>query len=218
VLGSRSTHGRAAIGGYDGRALRAGDRLPVGTGGDPAGPGLQLAAALERDPPDAAIRLVAGPQDDFFDAAVLAAFTGQAYRVGQAFDRMAMQLDGEPIPHKEGFNIVSDGIMPGSVQVPGRGLPIVMLADHQTTGGYPKIGTVIAADLPVLAQRRPGSPVRFCFVTLDEADRARAEAAARLRRQLASIQPVAGAGSLAPERLLEINLIDGVVDAMERGR
>jgi 5-oxoprolinase (ATP-hydrolysing) subunit C len=215
VLGSRSTHGRAGLGGLTGGRVRAGDLLPAGTEADLSGPELQLRGGLERDNGEAPVRLVAGPQAEYFDERAHGAFTGQAYMVGQAFDRMAMQLDGEPIAHRDGFNIVSDGIMPGSIQVPGRGLPIVMLADHQTTGGYPKIGTVIAVDLPRLAQRRLGSAVRFRFVTVDEADGARAEANARLRRQLERIAPVEKVTSLAAERLLGLNLIGGVIDAVE---
>jgi allophanate hydrolase subunit 2 len=128
---------------------------------------------------------------------------------------MAYRLEGPEIPHADGFNIVSDGILRGSVQVPGNGRPIVMMADHQTTGGYPKVATVIAADHDALAQQPPGTEIRFEAIAVEEADRARAERArelARLEQGLIELGPGAGLDS---ERLLRLNLVDGVVDAAD---
>ena len=215
VLGSRSTHLRAGIGGMEGRRLRAGDLLPLPCETAPAGQELQLAAPFPtRD--DRAIRVVLGPQEDRFTEGARAAFAAQTFRVAAAFDRMAMRLEGDPLDHVDGYNIVSDAVIPGSVQVPGNGLPIVMLADHQTTGGYPKIATVISADLPVLAQRRPGSPVRFMAISVEAAVQARAAEAARLRQLLAGAVPVrGGGGALTAEHLLAANLVGGVVDARD---
>lgn len=212
TLGSLSTHSRSNIGGFDGRALRQGDRLPIGSA--PAGgPPLELDAA-DRPATDGPIRVVLGPQDDAFTVAGIATFLASAYRVTQKTDRMGCQLDGPAIEHADGFNIVSDGIMNGSIQVPGQGRPIILLADRQTTGGYPKIATVIGPDLHRLAQRRPGEEIRFERVTVEEAE----AIAARHRALLAAIpgrlRPAAGImGDLTPERLLAANLVSGVVSA-----
>ena len=103
--------------------------------------------------PPRRIRVVLGPQDDYFTPAGLRALLESTYTVSQASDRMGMRLEGPPLEHSaKGYNIVSDGIAHGSIQVPGNGLPIILLADRQTTGGYPKIATVISADIPA---RRP---------------------------------------------------------------
>ena len=128
----------------------AGDRLP-----------LTRSSATDRDecrldglelglPPR--FRAIAGPQSDHFSQPELAAFFDSEYTVCAGSDRMGMRLDGRPLDHARGFNITSDGIAPGSIQVPGSGQPIVLLADRQTTGGYPKIATVISADLPALGR------------------------------------------------------------------
>ena len=151
VLGSQSTLTRAAIGGLEGRALKAGDVLP-----------LKLGAADEREEvvlppldlsPRTRVRIVLGPQEDYFTPAGLRTLLESTYAVSQASDRMGMRLEGPALEHSaKGYNIVSDGIAHGSIQVPGNGLPIILLADRQTTGGYPKIATVISADLPALGR------------------------------------------------------------------
>ncbi len=125
---------------------------------------------------------------------------------------MGYRLSGPVIEHAKGFNIVSDGIVTGSVQVPGSGEPIVLLADRQTTGGYPKIATIVSADLPRFVQQRPGSAMRFAAVTLAEAIAAAREQAAMLEAVRAGLKPV-GLG-LDTEHLLSVNLVDGWVDAM----
>lgn len=212
TLGSLSTHTRTGIGGVDGRALRRGDRLPLDKAGA-AGPPLAL------DPPPAvdaieAVRVVLGPQADAFTEAGLATFLSSAYAVSARSDRMGCQLDGPVIEHLGGFNIVSDGIVNGSIQVPGSGRPIVLLADRQTTGGYTKIATVISADLPVFAQLRPGDTVRFRAVSLAEADRAAVTRRERLAALIARLAPAREAGRL-PEagELLALNLVGGMVSA-----
>lgn len=210
VLGARATHTRSAMGGQEGRGLIAGDPLPVGPAAPrPAGP-FRIDAG--RRPPDGApIRVVPGPQDDHFAPDQIAAFLATDWRVSPRSDRMAYALDGPPLTHARGHDIVSDGVAFGAIQVPGSGLPFVLMADRQPTGGYPKIATVIGADLGRLAQRRPGETVRFAAVTLAEAVAARAELARTL----------AGAPDLVPllrtdlpsDFLLGLNLIDGVVSA-----
>lgn len=208
VLGSRSTHSRSALGGLEGRALRAGDRLPLAA---PCtdGPCLELPPA-HRPRWGGTARVLLGPQDDFFTAEGIAAFLSFAYTVSDRADRMGCQLDGPAVAHRNGFNIVSDGIVNGSIQVPGHGRPVVLLADRQTTGGYPKIATVIGPDLPVLAQARPGSALRFAAVSADEAERIAAEDHRRLAAMLAAIAPASGLPALTSEHLLANNLISGV--------
>lgn len=169
TLGSLSTHSRSGIGGLDGRELRAGDRLPLRTGS--AAPLLWLPPEHRPGNTDP-FRVMLGPQDDFFSPAGIETFLGGDYRIGYKTDRMGMQLDGPRIEHAAGFNIVSDGIMNGSIQVPGSGQPIILLADRQTTGGYPKIATVIGPDLFRLGQSRPGEIVRFRRVTGEAAQAA----------------------------------------------
>ena len=136
------------------------------------------------------IRVLLGPQDDAFTEAGIATFLGSDYTLSQKTDRMGCQLDGPAIEHRDGFNIVSDGIMNGSIQVPGNGRPIVLLADRQTTGGYPKIATVIGPDLHRLAQRRPGDTVRFQSVGEEEAAAIALEHAKAVRALLDAVRPV----------------------------
>jgi antagonist of KipI len=174
VLDSRSTYVIGGFGGIDGRRLEAGDVLAVGAAGSlrPSGRRWPSAAPeADRDVRDGAvsIRVVLGPQDDHFTEAALAAFAASTYRVAPSSDRMGYRLEGPTLEHVGPREIVSDGMMLGGIQVPPNGLPIVMLADRATMGGYPKIATVTASDLPRFAQLLPGDPVRFRFVSLDEA-------------------------------------------------
>lgn len=183
-LGSLSTHARSGIGGYAGRALREGDELPLATD--------RVAGRAERRivPPaqdEGPIGLVLGPQLDHFTAEAVATLLGAEYRIGRHSDRMAYRLEGPALAHRGGHDIVSDGTVPGSIQVPGNGTPLVLMRDCQTTGGYPKIATVIAADLPRLAQLRPESSLRFRALTVEEAQRQGMARAARLQRLLRTI-------------------------------
>ena len=169
-LGSQATYLPGGFGGLDGRALRAGDRLPLGdaTAGNVV-PRAGRVWPVDRRPPytpQPTLRVVLGPQDDYFTAEGLATFLNSAYQLTPEADRMGVRLQGPPIAHRGSTGIVSDGVVTGSVQVPPDGQPIVMLADHQTTGGYPKIATVVRADLPLLAQCLPGDQIRFVTVTL----------------------------------------------------
>jgi biotin-dependent carboxylase-like uncharacterized protein len=209
VLGSLSTCIRAGIGGWQGRALIAGDRLP-----------LWQPRAAERAEvrfegidlrPPARVRAIPGPQHDHFADEEIAAFFAGEYTVGPSADRMGMRLTGRPIRHLKGFDIPSDGIAPGSIQIPGDGQPLVLLADRQTTGGYPKIATVISADLPALARLPIGARVGFEAVTIEAAETARAELVAWLAALAERIVPV-DAVDIAP-RLYEHNLVSGFVDA-----
>lgn len=175
VLGSRSTYLPGRFGGLDGRALRPGDRLPIGpvSGHLPERAGRRppphLIPAWDESP---TVRAVPGPQDDHFPPEGLETFFGAEYRILPTSDRMGYRLEGPPVACLRA-EIISDGVPPGAVQIPPDGQPLVMMADHQTTGGYPKIATVITADLSLLAQCVPGeSRVRFRAVTVSEAQRA----------------------------------------------
>ncbi|MDV2984958.1 UNVERIFIED_CONTAM: biotin-dependent carboxyltransferase family protein [Methylobacteriaceae bacterium AG10] len=208
VMGSRALHQRAALGGFDGRPLREGDRLPLA-----AAPTGEADHALDPVPldRDAPVRVVLGPQDDHFSQAGLATFLEATFTVSNRADRMGYQLDGPEIAHGSGgFNIVSDATVAGSVQVPGSGRPIVLLADRQTTGGYPKIATVISADLRRIAQRRPGEAVRFAAIDLAAATRLARDAAARIAALGSRLRPVEGEA----ERLMAANLAGAAVDAL----
>ncbi|MBR5981101.1 MAG: biotin-dependent carboxyltransferase family protein, partial [Firmicutes bacterium] len=108
------------------------------------------------------IRFLFGPQDSLFPEEAKRLFTQSVYTIGKASDRMGYRLEGLAIEAEGGTDILSDGICFGSIQIPSDGQPIVMMADHQTTGGYAKIGTVITSDLPLLAQLGPGKKIRFC--------------------------------------------------------
>ena len=124
-----------------------------------------------------------------------------------------MRLSGQRIAHARGFNITSDAIAPGSIQVPGNGQPIVLLADRQTTGGYPKIATVISADLPALGRLPAGARIAFEAVTLEAAAAARRALLAEIDGLPDRIVPLRRSGADVAPRLMDRNLISGVVDA-----
>lgn len=209
TLGSLSTHSRSRLGGLDGGYLKAGDRLALTSGA--AGEGPQLALPALPAPEAAKLRVVLGPQDDFFTDEGIETFLSARYQVSPRADRMGYQFEGPAIAHAKGFNIVSDGIVNGSIQVPGNGQPIVLLADRQTTGGYPKIATVIEADLPILAQLRPGESIGFTAVTADEAEEIVLEArAAQAAREAALVEVGAARRPPAIRALLSADLTAGL--------
>lgn len=160
VLGSLSTHLRSGIGPCG--ALAAGQALPVHPQGPPREDwGLFGPGSTGTGP----IRYVPGPQDDRFAPDALSG----GFTLSPRSDRMAYRLAGAPVVAKGGHDIVSDGIAMGAIQVPGDGMPFVLMADRQPTGGYAKVGTVIRADLPRLSQMRAGDALRFAPVTVAEA-------------------------------------------------
>jgi len=208
VLGSHATHTRTGFGGVDGRALVAGDRLGIErSGSSEQSIGAIVAPWLDR--PVNVIRVVLGPQHDYFADDQIAAFLAGPWSVSVKRDRMAYFLEGPRLTHARGYNIVSDGIALGAIQVPGDGRPIVLMADRQSTGGYPKIATIIGPDLGSLAQARPGTTFRFESVSIAQAVAARREEAALLARGIA-VEPLVRA-HFTSEFLLGLNLIDGVV-------
>ena len=210
VMGSASTYVRAGLGGVDGRALAAGTRLAL-SDADAWGSDhvlTQPPAADERP-----IRLVPGPQADHFSAAALEALVGGDYRVTAEADRMGVRLEGARLEHSGAADIVSDATVAGSIQVPGAGQPIVLLADAQTAGGYPKIATVITADLGRLAALRPGQRLRFATVTAAEGAQIARAAEAETRSLVAAIRPLPADG-IDLVALYTGNLVDGVVHAL----
>lgn len=170
IMGSKSTHLRGKLGGVEGRKLQPGDVIPLG---ETKKESPRLAVSEENRPAygkEFTLRVVLGPQDDYFTKEGVETFLSGEYTITQEADRMGYRLDGPPVKHKEGPDIISDGIAHGTVQVPGNGLPIILLSDRGTTGGYTKIATVIAQDLCTLAQMAPGSKIRFTSITADEAN------------------------------------------------
>lgn len=201
AFGSHSVHVRSGTGGA---ALAAGDRLALKA--RPQEPALRTAFQPGAEK-TATVRYIAGPQD--FSDAAHETLTGSAWRVSDASDRMGFRLSGAEITRAQGHDISSEGIAAGSIQVPGDGQPIVLLADRQTIGGYAKIGTVLSADLAVLAQLLPGAEITFRQVSMQGAVQAARDARAMRDRLIVEIAP---ALNLVPssEELLSRNLISGV--------
>jgi biotin-dependent carboxylase-like uncharacterized protein len=169
VMGSRSTYLRAGVGGYDGRALQPGDVLEIARIDAMPFRSNELAhAAVPVYGSELRLRVILGPQDDLFTEDAIATFLNSAYAVSPRNDRMGYLFEGETLAHKSGPDIVSDALCPGAIQVPGSGMPIVMMADCQTTGGYAKIATVIGPDLAKLAQAKAGD--RVSFIACSDAD------------------------------------------------
>jgi biotin-dependent carboxylase-like uncharacterized protein len=182
VMGSKSTNLSCGIGGFEGRALKAGDELGFSS---PLAPFMpeppRLAPPEDFSSPLTILRVIPGPQADRFTKRGLDAFYGEEYRVGSRSDRMGSVLEGAMVEAKSKTDIVSDGIALGAVQIPSGGKPIVMLADRQTTGGYAKIACVIDADIRLLAQRKSGDRIAFRKTSLAAARRACLREERRLR-------------------------------------
>ncbi|MDP2334831.1 MAG: biotin-dependent carboxyltransferase family protein [Reyranella sp.] len=208
-MGSLSTYARAGVGGFEGRKLATGDALPLSLEQAPGGDDHKLGAPFDYG--KGPVRIVWGPQEDYFTEAGRSIFVGADYRVSREADRMGIRFEGPTIEHSKGADIISDGIGPGAIQVPGAGLPIVLLADRQTVGGYPKIATVASVDLPRLGRLLPGQAVRFQPVSVEEAEKLRREQESRIQRAIADFKVARPPGGIDLARLYEENLIDGVV-------
>lgn len=169
VMESRSTCLSAGFGGFQGRALQKGDRIGLR---DPQIwlRGLPTRACQPLYHLEDPVQVVLGPQQDVFADAGIETFFSTPYKLSNQCDRMGCRLEGAAIQLKEGRNpnILSDGIVMGSIQIPN-GQPIVMMADRQTTGGYAKLGTVTSCGLPLMGQKRPGDTVHFQQVTVQQA-------------------------------------------------
>ena len=207
VMGSYSTYLRGEFGGYRGRALKAGDHLnvadtPVGgqapfwVGSLPSLSGL-LNIYSDSKSSCPVVRVIMGPQDDYFDDESIALFLSTEWQVSNEADRMGYRLSGATLKHRNKKEIVSDGILSGAIQVPAQGIPIVLLADAQTAGGYPKIATVISSDLRIFGQLQPGDFVRFTSVDREEAVRALKEEE-RIQNELITLVACQPAGQPAP--------------------
>ena len=209
IYGSQSTYLSGKFGGFEGRVLQRGDFLPLKL--DEAS---NKPIALSPQPlfydQTAPIRVVPGPQDDYFSQEGLALFFAQSYRVSAQANRMGVRLEGDPLTHSKGADINSDGIVTGSIQVPGNGLPIILLADHQTTGGYPKIGTVASADLARLGRMSPGDVVRFRSVSVQEAEAAAMALEAQIAGLVESLVLLADDAELFDYLLMNTSIIGGL--------
>lgn len=170
VMGSMSTNLKCKVGGFDGRKLKSGDVLPLRyPQSDLYGMTSRVFEHDKQKDGAVTVHVIPGPQDDYFSDKGKNIFYSETYSVTGDSDRMGIKLDGTPVESVDGVDIISDGIVAGSVQIPSSGKPIIMMADRQTTGGYAKIATVITSDLPLLAQLRPGGSLRFEKVDLQYA-------------------------------------------------
>lgn len=210
VFGSQSTYARGGFGGFKGRYIRAGDRLPLSYAKASNSPDREISDNLVPEN-NGAIRVVLGPQADHFTANGINTLLTGKFMVSPDADRMGIRLDGPIIEHAGDYNITSDGIVNGSIQIPGSGQPIVLLADRQTTGGYPKIGTVISSDLRRLGRLRPGMAIYFDSVAVDQAEQIHRDQAVRVRRQIESISVLPEENDSPEHRLRTENLISGFI-------
>lgn len=209
IFGSLSVNARSGIGSPYPRALREGDELTVGNA---------LLAPHERqlDIPERAsgpIRVVMGPQDDEFGEA-RDLFLTSDWVVSATSDRMGYRLEGPKINHTKGHNIVSDGTVNGSIQVPGSGQPIVLMMDRGTTGGYPKIATVISADLGRFAQMPAGSKFRFAAISVQDAQ-VEAKKLSAFLTSLPNLIRAAGSSNLNLDELQRANVAGAAVNAID---
>jgi antagonist of KipI len=168
VLGSRATHLVSRMGGLDGRALASGDRVPIVSGVSPRphrkSPGLTLPTRGR-----ALLRVMPGPQDGWFERDAMKTIAGVSFRISPRSNRMGYRLQGPPLRRVREGELISEPVGIGAIQVPAAGEPILLMADRQTAGGYPKIGHVIAADLPLAGQLAPGDFIEFVLCTRQEA-------------------------------------------------
>src|ERR1700736_4953523 len=194
VLGSRSTDLRANFGGLDGRALRDGDEVPLG--GNSERPKILIEKLREQKvanwkPPhdwsspakhEPVLRVICGSDSDRFNDVTIQRFTNDVFVVSADSNRMGARLEGPHLQRDHDVDLVSEGVAPGTIQVPPSGQPILLLGDCQTIGGYPKIAHVITVDLPVAAQLRAGDTVRFQEISLADAHRLLCERERELER------------------------------------
>lgn len=173
-LGSCSTLVRAGLGGFDGGPLHRDQRVALNFHHSPDSPGLALSAEFAPERLSwylpGPVRAVIGPESDAFSETSLNRFLESPYRVTAAADRMGYRLSGAFIKHLKGYDMISEPITAGAIQIPGDGQPIIALCDRQTTGGYPKIATVIRHDMARLGQCRPGQTLRFRAISVEKAE------------------------------------------------
>ncbi len=206
VFGSRSTYWRAALGGFDGRALQAGDQLPLRLSAAPARHTVSLDVSLAA--PDV-LRIMRGPNADYFTPRAFETLLTSSYTIAPASDRMGLRMQGAPLERAVEGELPSQGTTAGGLQVPSDGQPILLLADRQTTGGYPRIATVIGADIAAAGRLSAGMSIRFEEASREEA----VQLLKRQREWLASLPSRlrrASAAPLSSEHLLSANLVGGV--------
>jgi len=168
VLGSRATHLVSHMGGLSGRALVAGDRVPIVDDAAPR-PQRKSAGLVLPSKGRALLRVIPGPQADWFDADAVKTMDGVSFRISPQSNRMGYRLQGPPLIRLHDRELISEPLGIGAIQVPSAGEPILLMADRQTAGGYPKIGYVITADLPLAGQLAPGDFIEFNLCTQQEA-------------------------------------------------
>lgn len=168
IMNSYSTFLRGNLGGHEGGKLSAGQKISL-VNSEPINQGSRLIDTfIPKLNTDSKIRVILGPQDDYFLDESIETFLSSNYKITNESDRMGYRLTGPKIKHKDTADIISDGIVFGSIQVPGHGEPIIMMADRQTTGGYTKIATIITPDLSKVAQMGPGSEISFEEVSIEK--------------------------------------------------
>ena len=210
MFGSLAVNARAGLGSPYPRPLQAGDELQVAAASGAAERRIDLPAAVAGP-----IRVVMGPQDDEFGDG-LNLFLESEWKISATSDRMGYRLEGPVIRHLQGHNIVSDGTVNGSIQVPGNGQPIVLMSDRGTSGGYPKIATVITADFGRFAQIPAGTSFRFKAIGMTEAQAEARKFAERLRTLSDRLQPIESF-DLNIEALQDANVAGAAVSAVDAG-
>jgi antagonist of KipI len=168
-LGSASTHVLSGLGGFEGRALRKGDRVEVGAANSFFRKRSLSAKALKSLGPRKVIRVTDGPQSDWFAESSRKTFCGNAFHISEQSNRMGIRLEGPPISLDTSREMITEGVSLGAIQVTPSGQPIILFVEQQTTGGYPKIANVISADLHSLGQLRPRDDIRFERIEMSEA-------------------------------------------------
>jgi 5-oxoprolinase (ATP-hydrolysing) subunit C len=210
MFGSLSVNQRAGLGSPFPRPLQPGDELAAQPASGAAERRIELPAS------SGPIRVVWGPQDEEFSDEARKLFIDSEWKISATSDRMGYRLEGPAIGHLHGHNIVSDGTVRGSIQVPGNGAPIVLMPDRGTTGGYPKIATVISADFGRFAQTPAGTAFRFKAVSMTEAQ-AEAKKFAELFRTLPDLLSGLDAFELNLEALQDANVAGSAVSAIDAG-
>ena len=196
LLGSRSNYLPGHFGGFEGRLLKTGDQLPVGTVGLSPPEGFHCAAELMPPYDNETVHITRGPQADLFGEDAFRVLSESTHRISSASDRTGYRIDGPSIGSSPG-SLPSEAACAGAIQVPGDGHPIILMADAPTVGGYAKIAVVSEADIPIVAQRRPGETLRFEIITTEQSQKA-------LRRRAADLNTMAQLAAAASARLLQI--------------
>ena len=211
MFGSLAVNARAGLGSPYPRPLQAGDELQTAAPSGPAERRIDLPPLVEGP-----IRVVMGPQDDEFGEDAINLFLDSEWKISATSDRMGYRLEGPVIKHLHGHNIVSDGTVDGSIQVPGNGAPIVLMPDRGTSGGYPKIATVITADFGRFAQIPAGRGFRFKAVSMAEAQSEARQFAQLLRSLPDRVRPIE-TFDLNIEALQDANVAGAAVSAVDAG-